>query len=286
MTDTTSGFRDLDAVTGKDLQAVTFTHSKGFGRGFDQLEVDAFVVRCAEVVEHLRRTIQDRDATIFRQQERIDKDSRSNEVAHAISVLTQAQQTADKTVMQADDYSARVMSEARDLYEDARRNAATLEQETEDKARHVYEDALSRSAALERETEQNLALLTLSAATAQKELESQTAYLRTLRDATRTQMEAFLEGLLDHVADAYGRAHPMAAEAANASAPRRARKSNRLAGRTGGAGKNPAAGLRVAGLPAGRRGQDAGDNAGIPYPRSAPSGENNRAYQVDGYLQD
>ena len=68
-------------------------------------------------------------------QERIDRDSRSNEVAQAISVLITAQQTADKTVAQADGYSAKVMAEARDLYEDTRKNAATLEQETEDKAR-------------------------------------------------------------------------------------------------------------------------------------------------------
>ena len=183
-------------------------------------------------------------------------------MSHAISVLTSAQQTADRTVAQADDYSARVMSEARDLFEDARRNSATLEQETEEKARHVYEDALSRAATLERETKDKLAELTLSAKTAQQELDTQTAYLRTLRDASRTQIEAFLEGLLDHVAEEYGRAHPLAAEAANNSSPRRVRRPNRTPART------PSA-LRVAGQPDRRRQNGFADAPGIPAPRSA-----------------
>jgi hypothetical protein len=50
----------------------------------------------------------------------------------------------------------------------------------------------------------------------QDDLDRQTAYLRTLRDATRTQMQKFLEGMLFHVAEEYGRAHPVAAQAAEA----------------------------------------------------------------------
>jgi hypothetical protein len=119
------------------------------------------------------------------------------------------------------------MAEARDLYETARRDAATLEQETQDKARGVYDDALGRATALEREAQDRVSQLTLTAATAQTELDSQTAYLRTLRDATRTQLEVFLEGLLDHVAGEYGRAHPMAAEAANSLPSQRVRHSGR-----------------------------------------------------------
>lgn len=286
MTDATHGFRDIDAVTGADLQNVTFTHAKTFGRGFDHVEVEAFVARCANLVDRLRSELRDREATIIglqvqvdALQERIDRDSRSNEVKHAISVLTTAQQTADKTVEQADDYSARVMAEARDLYEDARRNAATLEQETEDKARHVYEDALSRAAALERESQDKVAQLTLSAATAQKELESQTAYLRTLRDSTRTQMETFLEGLLDHLSEAYGRAHPMAAEAAAEASPRRTRRTTKPAGRSAAAKGTGVP--RVAGVGA-RRVADA-----IPSPRTASVDEDDLEYRrVDGFLRD
>ncbi len=274
MTDATANFPDADAVTGSDLKNVAFASSKGFGRGYDHVEVEAFVARCADLVDQLRGRLRDRDGTILdlqvqvdSLQERVDRDSRSKEVANAISVLTNAQQTADKTVAQADDYSARVMSEARDLYEDARRNAATLEQETEAKARHVYEEALGRAESLERESNEKLAKLSLSAATAQQELESQTAYLRTLRDTTRTQMEAFLEGLLDHVTDAYGQAHPMAAEAASASNPRIVRR-NRSAGRSNNGSTRSASTLRVAGVGTRRIGDQ------IPSPKSAPAEEN------------
>jgi DivIVA domain-containing protein len=267
MTDSTSGLRNLDAVTGADLQTVTFATSKGFGRGYDQHEVDSFVVRCAQIVDRLRARMDERvaqcEAEIARLQDRIERDSRSNEVAQAMSVLITAQETADKTVAQADGYSAKVMAEARELYEDTRRNAATLEQETEDKARHVYEEALSRAETIEREAHEKVAQLTLTAQSTQQELDQQTAYLRTLRDATRVQIESFLEGLLDHVADEYGRAHPMAAEAANAASPRKVKRSNRLAGK-GASGKGAAAKstIKVAGLAPVRRGGPVGGTAG------------------------
>jgi DivIVA domain-containing protein len=285
MTDATSGSRTQNAVTGAELQTVTFSTSKGFGRGYDQHEVDSFVVRCAAAVDQLRAQLRDQDAghraEIARLQDRIDRDSRSNEVAHAISVLTTAQQTADKTVAQADDYSARVMTEARDLYEDARRNAATLEQETEEKAKHVYEDALRRSETLQRETDEKVAQLTLSAVTAQQELDAQTAYLRTLRDATRTQMEAFLEGLLDHVADEYGKAHPMAAEAAQATTPRRVKRSNRLAGRAGAAKSGNPAVARV-GAKKARRIAGAPGSTALPGQYDGPA----QPPAIDEFLRD
>jgi hypothetical protein len=129
-----------------------------------------------------------------------------------------------------------------------------LEQETESKSRAVYEDALRRAEAIERENEQRVAELTLTAEVAQEELDSQTAYLRTLRDATRTQMEKFLEGMLDHLSDQYGRAHPIAAQAANGAiagaaaagtAPggnaRRPRRTQRVSARPAAIAGRPAA---------------------------------------------
>ena len=286
MTDSTSGLRNLEKVTGADLQAITFATSKGFGRGYDQHEVDSFVVRCAQVVDRLRARIDDVAAQYQSQiaelQERIDRDSRSNEVAQAMSVLITAQQTADNTVAQADGYSAKVMAEARGLYEDTRKNAATLEQETEDKARHVYEEALSRSEAIEREATDRVARMNLNSETVQAELDQQTAYLRTLRDTSRVQIQSFLEGLLDHVTDEYGKAHPIAAEAASAAASS-ARKVKR-AGRTGAksAGKGAAAGkstIKVAGLTPVRRG-----GLGQPLPaQPEPVYEEQYYEQVDVY---
>ena len=117
----------------------------------------------------------------------------------------------------------------------------------------MYQDAVARSEALERETEQRLAELTMSAVTAQQELDAQTAYLRTLRDATRTQMEAFLEGLLDRVAEEYGKAHPLAVEAAR-DAPRRPRRNTKATVTKG-------AGTKVNGRPAPQLGRSTGSAA-------------------------
>src|SRR6478752_4274831 len=231
MTDSTSGLRNLDEVTGADLQTVTFATSKGFGRGYDQHEVDSFVVRCAQLVDRLRARMDQSTAGLQAQitelQERIDRDSRSNEVAQAMSVLITAQQTADKTVAQADEYSAKVMAEARE----------------------VYEEALSRSEAIQREAADRVERMNLNSESVQAELDQQTAYLRTLRDSSRIQIQTFLEGLLDHVAEEYGRAHPIAAEAATAAATnaRKAKRAGR-AGKSAGKGVPAKSTIKVAGL--------------------------------------
>lgn len=221
MTDATFGVPG--GITGAELATATFATSKGFGKGgYESTEVDSFLSRSGAAVDRLNarlaeveQSLTDAKAEIAQLRDRIDRDSRSSEVEQAMTVLTTAQITADNTIAHADDYSAKVMAEAQELYETTRRNAAVLEQETESKSRAVYEDALRRAEAVERENEQLVAELTLTAEIAQEELDSQTAYLRTLRDATRTQMEKFLEGMLDHLSDQYGRAHPIAAQAAN-----------------------------------------------------------------------
>jgi hypothetical protein len=195
-------------------QRVPFAAAKAFGRGYEAHAVDEYVARCASTVDELQRRLQAAHTEIADLRARVERDSRSREVQQAISVLTTAQTTADNTIAEADAFSARVMAEAKKVYEDARHDAAVLEQETEKKARAVYEDALRRTSALESEAERRIDELTVDANTARERLSGQTAYLRTLRDATRTQMEAFLEGMLNHLAEEYGRAHPAAAKAA------------------------------------------------------------------------
>jgi len=275
MTDATSGVPG--GITGAELATATFATSKGFGKGgYDPAEVDSFLSQSGAAVDRLNarlgeveQSLADAQAEIAQLRDRIDRDSRSSEVEQAISVLTTAQITADTTIAHADEYSAKVMAEAQELYETARRNASVLEQETESKSRAVYEDALRRAEAVERENTERVAELTLTAEVAQEELDSQTAYLRTLRDATRTQMEKFLEGMLDHLSDQYGRAHPIAAQAANgavagAVAAGTASSGNaRRPRRTQRVGARPAA---VAGRPTAaapdRRGQGAGPASG------------------------
>ncbi|TKV59257.1 DivIVA domain-containing protein [Nakamurella flava] len=231
-------------ITGRDIHTVTFAGAKGRNQGYDTEEVDAFLERCADGVERLHADLAAARAEIAQLRDKMDRDSRSTEVEQAISVLTTAQQTADQTVADADDYSRRVMAEAQSTYEDARRNAAVLEQEAEEKARAVYDEALQRAVSISRENADYVELLEQNAAAAQQRLEQQTMYLRTLRDSTRTQMESFLEGLLDHLATEYGKADPAAAQAASPASTRsgarrgRRRTAERAALARGAAGRN------------------------------------------------
>lgn len=212
----TSGTPDGASITGHDIQTVTFAGAKGRSNGYDTGEVDSFLEWCAHGVDRLHAELVMARAEIDQLRARIERDSRTSEVEQAIGVLTTAQQTADQTVADADEYSRRVMAEAQSVYEDARRNAAVLEQEAETKAQAVYQDALQRAAAIDRENSDLVTLLEQNAASTRQELEQQTMYLKTLRDSTRTQIESFLEGLLDHLAVEYGKADPAAAQAAQA----------------------------------------------------------------------
>lgn len=301
MTDATSGVPG--GITGAELATAAFATSKGFGKGgYEPAEVDAFLSRSGDAVDRLNARLAQAEqalaqarARIQQLRDRIDRDSRSSEVEQAVGMLTTAQLTADNTIAHADEYSAKVMAEARELYETTRRNASVLEQETESKSRAVFEDAMRRAEAVERENEVRVAELTLTAEIAQEELDGQTAYLRTLRDATRTQMEKFLEGMLDHLSDQYGRAHPIAAQAANGgvaasvaagatpgASVRRPRRTQRVGARPAAVAGRPTAATpdrrRQGAAPASAQGPvrgSAGEPPTIPPPRlprsSAPA---------------
>jgi len=233
-------------ITGDDLRSVKF--GRAFGRGYEQGEVDSFLDRCASWMDWFNERLKASEQRNAELQEQVATSIKGAEVQQAISILTGAQQTADTTVRQADNYSATVMTEAKQLYEETRRRAValeeettaraqTLERETQAKADAVWKTASGRAAAVERESERTAKAvvdaarrraekleqesqarvkeLSAQAAAEQEELDAQTAYLSTLRDSTRIQMQKFLEGMLDHVLDEYGRAHPLAAEAAS-----------------------------------------------------------------------
>ena len=256
MTEAMPGSARHAGITGEELRSVKF--GKAFGRGYEQNEVDSFVERCAAWIEWLNEQLKGSEQRNADLQGEAVSSVKGAEVQQAICILTGAQQAADSTVRQADHYSATVMAEAKEFYENSRRRIATLEQEAETKAKALGEDARARAEALERETQSKaqavwesartraaalvrdseqkamalndaaqqraanldhetqtrLEQFTAQAAAEQKELDTQTAYLRTLRDTSQIQMQKFLEGMLDHVLDQYGRANPLAAEAA------------------------------------------------------------------------
>lgn len=193
MTHSTVDEQSLSLISAESILAVDFPAMK-YGRGYDQRAVREFIEHIAGVVAALQQRLQDAEAEIEELQKKVEEARSGEEVLQAVSIISTAQRTADSVVAEANSYSTRVMSEAHAAYDDARRRGAELEHEAEQKVQR----------------------LTLSARLHQDELDKQTAYLRTLRDATRTQIQKFLEGMLFHVAEEYGRAHPIAAEAAEA----------------------------------------------------------------------
>ncbi len=192
MTSSASRIED-GRLTLSDLQTVRFHESQGFGRGYDEDEVDAFIARCASELQRLTRRVDELEAqaSTFAM-----KEPRDGYIAtQSATILSAAQQTAEATVKNADEYSARVMAEARTMYDDARRKSTKMLDDAYRVATEAIDQANQRH----------------------EEIERQTVYLRALRDSTKVQVETFLSGLLDHVMSEYGRAIPAAVEAVQRS---------------------------------------------------------------------
>jgi cell division septum initiation protein DivIVA len=193
MTHSSVATEQVDEPVAAKARNVQFQTSK-YGRGYERRMVDEFVAWTAQTLDSMEQDFAALQAEITRLQQRVIDGPHEEDVVQAVHIISNAQRTADGIVAEADAYSARVMAEARAAYDDANRRGAKAEQDAEENVRR----------------------LTLESQMHQDELDKQTAYLRTLRDATRTQMEKFLAAMLDHVASEFGRAHPIAADAAGA----------------------------------------------------------------------
>ena len=188
MTSSATGIGD-GRLTLSDLQTVRFHENQRFGRGYDEAEVDAFIARCASELQRLAKRVDELEAqaSTFAM-----KGPTDGQIAmQSATILSAAQQTADTTVKNADEYSARVMAEAQTMYDDARRKSTKMLDDAYRLATEAVDQANARH----------------------EEVERQTVYLRALRDSTKVQVETFLSGLLDHVTSEYGRALPAAVEA-------------------------------------------------------------------------
>jgi DivIVA domain-containing protein len=167
---------------------VQFAETRGFSRGYDEGEVDAYVARVQRQLADLSRELQEVREEAQHLRDRLMRGD-NERVLQSLNVLTRAQKTADETVSRADEHSARVMQEARALHDEARRQATRIVDESHRRAQEVAEQAVADHG----------------------ELARQTAYLETMRDVARTQIEAFLMGLYDRVATEFGQADPRAA---------------------------------------------------------------------------
>src|SRR5664279_5307059 len=206
-----------NAIMATDARAVRFSTARGFGRGYDPVEVDQFVVHCAAALDSLTAQLTAARAEIGQLHDRLGRDGPDGAVGQAVSVLSTAQQTADGILARARQQRDRVDSEAADVMQRARMTAADVQREAERRARQVTQDATRRAAALEQQAPARAARLTATADAAQHEIDRETTHLQTVRDAGRAQLEEFVDGILDRVADQFGRANPLAAQAAIAA---------------------------------------------------------------------
>lgn len=214
-------------LTATDIRATQFSGSKGFGHGYDSGEVDQLVARAAAALDSLTVELTNARAEIAGLQARLAQQESGSAIEQAVGVLTKAQETADAIL-------ARAQAE-REAAESAHAAALEAADETARRATEVEQQVLAR-----------VQRLTAVADQSQHEIDREAAYLQTFREASRSQIEDFIEGVLDHVAEQYGRAHPLAAQTAAAlrrptvggapssrhTVPVRSRRGLRLAGHT------------------------------------------------------
>ena len=173
-----------------DLGQVSFSETKAFGgRGYDEQEVDAFVATVTHELDRLRSRVKELEAEAGELRAAVPRGG-ADVVEQSLSILTSAQQAADTAVASADEYSGRVIAEARQAYNDASQRS----QEIMDEAQRAAE---------------------LASAT-QSELDKRTVYLAALHDSVKVQLTSTLEAILDHVTSEYQKATGISAEVARA----------------------------------------------------------------------
>lgn len=200
-------------LTPSDVHSVLFSRSNLLHRGYDDVEVDAFLAR---VEQELRQLVAEkavlRDQVQELQEEvRGGRPARENATVQAVRILSAAQQTADQYVAEAEDFSRRLALEARENYEQSLERART---EAEVVLRQAGQLAApAQDAADDRSPGQT-----------PDEVREEVLYLKAFGQACRTQLRSYLEALLDDVETEWGSAHPAVATAhhrANGPGPSR-----------------------------------------------------------------
>ncbi|HEY7274544.1 MAG TPA: DivIVA domain-containing protein [Trebonia sp.] len=178
--------------TPERVRSAAFTPTRLGRRGIDEAEVRAF---CEWVADGLGMLLNDNNmlqAEIMRLRDRLLDGNKGRtgiqpEDAHvqAVQVLSQAQQTADRYVADAQEYS-------RELAEEARIRRDEILNEAKVRASMILEDAhttATKAANAARDTPEPLS------AAERQDLQAEIAYLRTFSDVCRTHLRAYLESL-------------------------------------------------------------------------------------------
>jgi DivIVA domain-containing protein len=185
-----------ERLTPDRVQSVSFPQPRLGRRGLDEDHVRAF---CAHVERELV-TLLNEKAALWEEVGRLRRRVAGNhadapgyrpEDAHvqAVRILANAQQTADRYVADAQQYS-------RQLAEDARRRRDEVLAEAKAHAERLLEDAHLQAS--------QAAALAISGGDAQadpgrSDLQAELAYLRTFSDVYRNHLRAYLEALLRNV---------------------------------------------------------------------------------------
>jgi cell division septum initiation protein DivIVA len=182
---------NTEPLTPELVRSATFTPARLGRRGLDEAHVHAF---CGWVSDELARVLSDNamlHEEVLRLRDRIlegkgDPGIRPEDGhVQAVYVLSKAQQTADRYVADAQEYSREIAVEARMRHDDILREAQV-------RASMILEEAhssASQAARAVRGTEEPLS------ASDRQRLEAEIAYLRTFSDVCRTHLRAYLESL-------------------------------------------------------------------------------------------
>lgn len=180
-----------DRLTPESLQSIQFPTARLGKRGVDEGHVREF---CEWVEGELIRLLNEKttlEQEVWRLRERVRvADAVQPEDGHvqAVYILSRAQQTADKYVANAQEYS-------RDIAEDARRRREEILSEAKMRASVIVDEAhasATHSAEIVAAPTPDQPELTSAQ---RKDLENELAYLRTFSQVCRTHLRAYLESL-------------------------------------------------------------------------------------------
>jgi DivIVA domain-containing protein len=197
------------------VRSVTFPTARLGRRGYDEEHVRAFCVQ----VERELVTLLNEKAALWEEVDRLrrrvlgeadDLPSFRPEDGHiqAVRILSNAQQTADRYVADAQQYSRHLAEDARrrrdEVLADARDHAERMLEEAHNQASHAAELAMARPEEL--------------TTGERRDQTAELAYLRTFSDVYRTHLRAYLEALLRNVEE-WERAERSSIAAARADLP-------------------------------------------------------------------
>jgi cell division septum initiation protein DivIVA len=180
-----------EPLTPERVRSASFSPARLGRRGLDEAQVHAF---CGWVSDELAQVLNDKrmlQEEVLRLRDRLLGGNGSSGIqaedghVQAVYVLSKAQQTADRYVADAQEYS-------REIAQDAHHRRDDILREAQVRASMILEEAhasASQAASTVRDTREPLSALE------RQELQAEIAYLRTFSDVCRTHLRAYMESL-------------------------------------------------------------------------------------------